>query len=89
MLLFVDLKEIDNVRPYLMIPEWILATLRRQTDPALEKQIMTIWRTMVDELLEHPFVRAHDRPWRSDTVDYLQILLPTLSAAIRGIGRTA
>jgi len=76
--LIVGLKEIDNVRPLLMIPTWLLGVLQRERRPGLKDAVMQVWRRRVRDFLDHPFVRSLDRPFRFDLVDGLALAL-TLS----------
>lgn len=67
------LKEIDNIRPTLMIPVWIEGLLER-TCPALamRKQIKLVWDRLADDFLGLDFVRKHDTLSPVDLVDGLQ-----------------
>lgn len=67
------LREIDNIRPLLLIPVWIDGLLDRSCpQPAVRKQVKKIWDALADEFLENPFVRRRDT-WRPlDIVDGLQ-----------------
>ncbi len=79
--LIVDLKEIDNVRPLLMIPTWLLGVLRREAArgrPTIPEAVMQVWSDRVDAFLNHPFVRSLDKAFWPDLVDGLEIAL-TLS----------
>lgn len=72
----LGLKELDNVRPLLVVPVWIDGVLERTCpDRASRKQIKRIWDGLVDEFLELPFVRARDTWSPSDMVDGLERLL--------------
>lgn len=69
------LREIDNVRPLLAIPNWIQGVLRRSTLPeSARKQVMEVWDGQVDAFLEVPFVRSLD-VWGWDKVDTLEVAL--------------
>lgn len=67
------LREIDNIRPLLLIPVWIEWLLERSCpDAAIRKQVKNVWDRLADEFLDLPFVRARDS-WRPlDIVDGLQ-----------------
>jgi len=55
------LKEIDNVRPLLVIPVWVDGLLRRTcSDPAQIKQVKDIWDGLADQFLNIPFVKEHN-----------------------------
>src|SRR5712692_3014743 len=68
------LREIDNVRPLLIIPVWINGFLRSTCpDRDQVKQVKAIWDGLVDEFLNLPFVRAHDSVFNLfDNVDKLE-----------------
>ncbi|NOZ40968.1 MAG: hypothetical protein GXP24_12195 [Planctomycetes bacterium] len=67
------LREIDNVRPLLMIPVWIEGLLERCCpQPSVRKEVKKIWDELADEFLEHPFVQHRDTWCPVDIVDGLQ-----------------
>jgi hypothetical protein len=67
------LREIDNVRPLLLVPVWIDGLLERTCPfPALKKQVKRIWDEMADRFLELDFVRSHDSWGAVDIVDGLE-----------------
>lgn len=76
------LREIDNVRPLLAIPRWIDGVLHRQADPVTGRRVMDVWDAQTKNFLDIDFVRDHDRPFRWDTVDMLQVALRT-SASLK------
>lgn len=54
----LGMREIDNVRPLLMVPVWIGGLLRRTCpDPRLQRQVGVIWNGLVDRFMHIPFVR--------------------------------
>lgn len=68
------LKEIDNVRPVLLVPVWINSLLNR-TVPEKQKRdkVKAIWDDLADDFLNHPFVRSRDKPLDFfDSVDKLE-----------------
>ncbi len=72
----LGLREIDNVRPLLLVPVWIDGLLERTCSwPALRKQVKLIWDRLVDEFLALDFVRQHDTYSPFDVVDGLQRVL--------------
>jgi len=76
--LIVGLKEIDNVRPLLLIPTWLLGVLRREEQrgrKGITEKVMAVWSGRVDAFLSHPFVRSLDKPFKNDLVDGLQVAL--------------
>lgn len=67
------LREIDNIRPLLLIPVWIDGLLERSCpQPAIRKEVKRIWDDLADEFLAHPFVRQRDTWCPVDIVDGLQ-----------------
>ena len=69
----LGLREIDNIRPLLLVPVWIDGLLER-TCPAysLRREVSQIWDNLVDDFISHPFVRERDS-WRPrELVDGLQ-----------------
>ncbi|RIK74296.1 MAG: hypothetical protein DCC67_16800 [Planctomycetota bacterium] len=67
------LREIDNIRPLLLVPVWIDGLLERSCPhPGVRKQVKRIWDALADEFLEQPFVQLRDT-WRPvDIIDGLQ-----------------
>lgn len=67
------LREVDNIRPLLLIPVWIDGLLER-TCPhqPTRREIKRIWDRLADEFLDHPFVRRRDTWYPLDMVDGLQ-----------------
>ncbi|HUT13178.1 MAG TPA: hypothetical protein VMY42_22005 [Thermoguttaceae bacterium] len=69
----VGLREIDNVRPLLLIPVWIDGLLERTCpQPAVRKRVKTVWDRLADELLGIEFVRQRDTWSPFDLVDGLE-----------------
>ncbi|HMO83863.1 MAG TPA: hypothetical protein PKC18_02975, partial [Lacipirellulaceae bacterium] len=67
------LREIDNIRPLLLIPAWIEGLLDRSCPrPALRRQVKRVWDELADEFLAQPFVRQRDTWSPVDVVDGLQ-----------------
>lgn len=67
------LREIDNIRPLLLIPVWIDGLLERCCpQPSVRREVKRIWDALADEFLEHPFVRRRDTWCPIDIVDGLQ-----------------
>jgi hypothetical protein len=69
----LGLREIDNIRPLLLIPVWIEGLLERTVaSTELRRRVKQIWDDLADEFLALPFVRERDT-WRPrDLVDGLQ-----------------
>lgn len=70
------LREIDNVRPLLLIPVWIDGLLDRTCPkPATRKRVKAVWDRLVDDFLSVDFVRRRDTWNPNDAVDNLARLL--------------
>jgi UDP-2,3-diacylglucosamine pyrophosphatase LpxH len=69
-----QLKEIDNVRPLLDVPSWVLMASSRAPDP-VRQAITGAWQECVDEFFEVPFIQKMDIPFWPDTIDLLRIAL--------------
>ncbi len=71
------LKELDNVRPMLVIPIWIDSVLNRTCQDRQQIQgVKDIWDELADVFLSLPFVRLHDEPFKFfDRVDTLELAL--------------
>lgn len=66
-------REIDNVRPTILIPVWIDGLLERTCSlPSTRKRVKQVWDRLVDEFLAIDFVRQRDTWSPLDTVDGLQ-----------------
>jgi hypothetical protein len=73
---FAGLREIDNVRPLLLVPVWVDGILERTCAfPELRKRVKVIWDRLADQFLEQPFVRQRDTWNPNDLVDGLQRVL--------------
>ena len=69
----LGLREIDNVRPLLLIPVWIDGLLERTCEfPSLRRRVKSVWDRLVEEFLDINFVRQHDTWNPFDLVDGLQ-----------------
>ena len=71
--LIEQLREIDNVRPLFDIPLWVHGACRRARTPEIAERVKEIWNDLVDDFLNIDFVKMHDRAWRFDVVDALQL----------------
>ena len=57
----LGLREINNVRPLVLIPVWLEGLLERTcTQPAMRKKVKTIWDQLVDDFLAIDFLRQRD-----------------------------
>lgn len=68
----VELRELDHLRPLLLVPVWLDGLLER-TCPALalRKRVKTLWDRLADEFLSGPLVRQRDHWNAPDLVDGL------------------
>jgi UDP-2,3-diacylglucosamine pyrophosphatase LpxH len=67
------LREIDNVRPSLLVPIWVDGLLERSCSfPSLRKRVKKVWDRLADEFLDLKFVRERDTWSPNDLVDGLQ-----------------
>jgi len=58
----LGLREIDNVRPLMLIPVWIDGLLHRTCAlPAMRKRVQAVWDRLADEFLSIDFVRQRER----------------------------
>lgn len=70
------LRELDNIRPLLLIPVWIDGLLERTCAfPELRKRVKRVWDDLADQFLACPFVRSRDSWNPNDLVDGLQRVL--------------
>jgi UDP-2,3-diacylglucosamine pyrophosphatase LpxH len=70
------LREIDNIRPLLLVPVWIDGLLERTCSfLAMRKEVKQIWDKLADEFLQLPFVSRRDSWSPLDKIDGLQRLL--------------
>lgn len=71
--LIMGLRELDNVRPLLLMPVWLDGLLERTCPlPSMRKRVKTVWDRLVDEFLAIDFVRQRDTWSPCDLVDGLQ-----------------
>ncbi len=67
------LREVDNVRPMLLIPVWIDGLLERSCPfPSMRKRVRMVWDRLVDEFLAVDFVRQRDTWSPFELVDGLE-----------------
>lgn len=72
----LGLREIDNVRPLLLVPVWIDGLLERTCPFASQRQqVKRVWDGLADRFLSLPFVRQRDTWSPNDLVDGLQNML--------------
>jgi UDP-2,3-diacylglucosamine pyrophosphatase LpxH len=68
------LKEIDNVRPLLDVPSWVLMASSRESDP-VGRAITDAWQCCVDDFFKIQFIKKMDIPFWPDIVGELQVAL--------------
>lgn len=69
------LKELDNVRPLLDIPAWVLMLTREIRDSTLQRIVEKAWQKCVEDFFNVPFIKDMDIPFWPDTIDRLQAAL--------------
>ncbi len=69
------LKELDNVRPLLDAPSWVLMVAKKTENAAARHAIETAWDACVDAFFRVPFIKDQDKLFWPDTIDLLQIAL--------------
>jgi UDP-2,3-diacylglucosamine pyrophosphatase LpxH len=68
------LREIDNIRPLLDAPSWIVMVLRMMRKKLVRQVIEDAWKKCVDDFFTMiPFIKKMDIPFRLDVIDELQI----------------
>lgn len=71
--LYLTLKEADNIRPLLALPQYILAAMEHYADRKQQQKVHEMWTRAYRPFLDLPFVHALDKPWKVDTVDMLKL----------------
>ncbi len=69
--LIKQLKEIDNIRPLLDIPLWVLGVC--QKSGKLGEQVNKVWDRLVDDFIDIDFIKKRDTWYPFDVVDAMQI----------------
>ncbi len=69
------LKELDNIRPLLDTPSWILMVMNESRTSAARQAIEDSWAKCVDNFFRIPFIKKMDIPFWPDTIDKLQVAL--------------
>ena len=71
------LKEIDNVRPLIIVPIWVNGLLRTYcADSQIAQRVKGIWDQLADGFINLPFVRSHNSTFDLfDNVDKLEWVL--------------
>nr|MBA2566046.1 hypothetical protein [Gemmatimonadota bacterium] len=84
--LVVSLREVDNVRPYGVIPLWVLGVVRRfglEGKPG-GRAVLDVWSRLSEDFFALDFVRRWDRPWRLDEVDRLALKFGLVKRFVAG-----
>jgi UDP-2,3-diacylglucosamine pyrophosphatase LpxH len=72
----LGLRELDNIRPLMLVPVWIDGLLERSCPSlAVRKRVKAIWDRLADEFLEMPFVRQRESLSSDSQIDELARLL--------------
>ncbi len=71
------LRELDNVRPNIIVPLWInnLLRLTCSDQPALVKEVHGLWNDLVNQFFKLDFVKQHDTYNPFDEINKLQSTL--------------
>lgn len=69
------LREIDNIRPLLDAPAWLLMVLKNTHSDKVRNMIEETWHQCVDDFFTVPFVKSFDKFLWPDLIDALQIIL--------------
>jgi UDP-2,3-diacylglucosamine pyrophosphatase LpxH len=69
------LKELDNIRPLLDAPSWVLMVSGRTSNPVAREVIEKAWAECVDDFFKVEFIKDQDKFLWPDTIDLLQVAL--------------
>jgi UDP-2,3-diacylglucosamine pyrophosphatase LpxH len=70
-----QLRELDNIRPLLDAPSWVLMVANKAENESVRRLIEQAWDACVDDFFEVPFIKEQDKFLWPDIVDFLQIAL--------------
>jgi UDP-2,3-diacylglucosamine pyrophosphatase LpxH len=70
-----QLKELDNIRPLLDAPSWVVMVANKTENEAARRAIEQAWEDCVDNFFTVPFVQSQDKFLWPDKIDLLQIAL--------------
>jgi len=70
-----QLKELDNIRPLLDAPSWVLMVAKKTENAAARQAIEQAWDDCVDAFFEVPFIKKQNKFLWPDMIDLLQITL--------------
>ncbi|MEI7636203.1 MAG: hypothetical protein WCJ37_02780 [Syntrophus sp. (in: bacteria)] len=79
------LKELDNVRPLLDLPSWVLMVANKTENASARKAIEDAWDACVVDFFKVSFITDQDKFLWPDKVDLLQIALQLSSHASKNI----
>lgn len=69
------LKEIDNVRPLLDVPTWVLMVQKKVENENVRRMIDETWHSCVNRFLKLDFIKRFDKFMWPDLVDGLELVL--------------
>jgi UDP-2,3-diacylglucosamine pyrophosphatase LpxH len=67
------LKELDNIRPILDAPSWVIMVKNKSENEAVRQLIENAWERCVNDFFKIPFIKEQDVPFWPDTIDLLQV----------------
>ncbi len=70
-----QLRELDNIRPLLAVPSWVLMVAGKTKNPAARLAIQQAWSDCVDAFFRVPFIKKKDKFLWPDMIDLLQVAL--------------
>lgn len=71
--LIKQIREVDNVRPLVDIPLWVLGACRRAKEKKASETVKMAWNDLVDEFLQIDFIKKQDTWYPFDLMDGLQM----------------
>ncbi len=69
------MKELDNIRPILDAPSWVIMVKNKIKNEAVRQLIENAWEQCVNDFFKIPFIKGQDIPFWPDTIDLLQVAL--------------
>ncbi len=69
------LKELDNIRPVLDAPSWVIMVKNKSDNEAVRQLIEKAWEQCVDDFFEIRFIKKQNLPFWPDSIDLLEIAL--------------
>ena len=70
-----QLRELDNIRPLLDAPSWVLMVANKTENAAARQTIQQAWSDCVDDFFKVPFIQTKDKFLWPDIIDLLQVAL--------------